>query len=52
MVTGVLADRHPVKLHYFRTYKEPTESRNDKGFYCPNPFNGTWTKCLLQKIQI
>lgn len=38
MVTGVLADRHPVKLHLFRTYEEPPNSETDHRFHCPKSY--------------
>lgn len=55
MVTGVLADRHPVKLHLFRTYEEPPNSETDHRFHCPKSYKGTCTNlnsCLLHKIPI
>lgn len=39
MVTGVLADRHPVKLHYFRTYQEPQALQHDQDFFTPKSPN-------------
>lgn len=38
MVTGVLADRYPVKLHLFRTYEEPPNSKTDHRFHCPKSY--------------
>lgn len=38
MVTGVLTDRHPVKLHLFRTYEEPPNSETDQRFQCPKSY--------------
>lgn len=42
MVTGVLADRHPVQLHLFRTYKAPAPNPNtDSDFPCQKSYTGS-----------